>query len=483
LTDIAFFPAFKLAGMLRSREIGCAELLEHYLRRVERFNPALNAIIWMDVEAARTRAGQADAALARGENWGPLHGLPMTIKESFELLGSPTTWGIPAMRQNMSRGNAVAVQRLINAGAVIFGKTNVPLLLADWQSFNEIYGTTNNPWDLTKTPGGSSGGSSAALAAGLSALELGSDIGASIRNPAHYCGVMGHKPTWGIVPPRGQTVTGAMAMTDISVSGPLARSVDDLALALGTLAGPDELDEPGWRLILPKPKKTKLADFRVAVMTDHPNCAVDSEYAQRIADLGQTLAKAGAKVSFEARPSIDLAAAHRIYIRLLRGVTMSRVAPEAFAEWQRKAAALSPEDQSYKAQVARAATILHRDWLAAHEERTKLRWAWREFFKEWDVLLTPAAAGPAWPHDQKGDRLDRKIMVNGRPEDTNDQLFWAGISGVVLLPSTITPLGLNKDGLPLGVQIIGDHLQDLTAIEMARLIVEQIGGFVPPPEY
>jgi amidase len=483
LTDIAYLPAHRLAGMLRSRDIGCVELLDHHLSRVERFNPALNAIIWMDGERARARAREADAAFARGEIWGPLHGLPMTIKESFDLVGAPTTWGIPAMRQNIARSNAVATQRLIDAGAVIFGKTNVPLLLADWQSFNEIYGTTNNPWDLGKTPGGSSGGSAAALATGMAALELGSDIGASIRNPAHYCGVMGHKPTWGIVPLRGHTTTGAMAMADISVAGPLARSVEDLALALATLAGPDELDEPGWRLILPKPKKTKLADYRIAVLVEDPNCAVDSEYAGRLVELGRTLAKVGAKVSFEARPAFDTAHAHRLYIKLLRSLTMSRIAPEAFAEWQRKAAALSPDDDSYKARVARAATILHRDWLAAHEERAKLRWAWHAFFKDWDVLLTPVAAGPAWPHDQKGDRLDRKIMVNGRLEDTNDQLFWAGISGVVLLPSTVTPLGLNKAGLPLGVQVIGDHLQDLTTIDMARLIGEQIGGFAPPPGY
>ncbi len=483
MTDIACLPAHRLAGMLRSREIGCVELLEHHLRRVKRFNPALNAIIWMDADKARARAREADAALARGALWGPLHGLPMTIKESFDLTGAPTTWGIPAMRGNIAQRNAVATQRLIDAGAIIFGKTNVPLLLADWQSFNEIYGTTNNPWDLGKTPGGSSGGSAAALAAGLSALELGSDIGASIRNPAHYSGVTGHKPTWGIVPLRGHTTTAAAAMADISVAGPLARTVEDLALALATLAGPDELDEPGWRLILPKPKKTKLSDYRIAVLIEDPNCAVDSEYAVKLAELARTLAKAGAKISFEARPAFDTRQAHRLYIKLLRSVTMARLAPEALAEWQRKAAALSAGDESYKAQVARAANILHRDWLAAHEERTKLRWAWHAFFKEWDVLLTPAAAGPAWPHDQKGDRLDRKISINGRPEDTNDQLFWAGISGMVLLPSTVAPIGLTKAGLPLGVQVIGDHLQDLTTIELARLIGEQIGGFVPPPGY
>jgi amidase len=483
MEDIAYLPAHKLAEMLRRREIGCVELLEHHLQRVERFNPALNAIIWQDAERARRRAREADSALARGEVWGPLHGLPMTVKESFDVTNAPTTWGLPALKDNLADRNAVAVTRLLDAGAVIFGKTNVPLLLSDWQSFNQIYGTTNNPWDMAKTPGGSSGGSAAALAAGMSALELGSDIGASIRNPAHYCGVCGHKPSWGIVPLRGHTSTGALAMADISVAGPLARTAEDLALALPILAGPDELDVPGWRLDLPKPKKTRLADLRIALLLEDPNCAVEAEYVDRLAALGRTLAKAGATVSFEARPEIDTRRAHQVYIKLLRSFTLSRGAPEAFAEWQRKAAALSPADQSYKAQVARAATMLHREWLGAHEERTRLRWIWHEFFKDWDLLLTPAAAGPAWPHDQKGDRLDRVITVNGRPEDTSDQLFWAGISGVVYLPSTVTPIGLSSAGLPLGVQIIGDHLQDLMTIEAARLIAAEIGGFVPPPGY
>lgn len=387
MSDIAHLPAFRLAGMIRSREIGCLELLDHHLRRVERFNPALNAIIWMDVEAARERARAADAALTHGETWGPLHGLPMTIKESFDLKGAPTTWGIPAMRGNIAASNAVATQRLIDAGAIIFGKTNVPLLLADWQSFNEIYGTTNNPWDLSRTPGGSSGGSSAALAAGLSALELGSDIGASIRNPAHYCGVTGHKPSWGIVPLRGHSVAGTLAMPDISVAGPLARTAEDLTLALTIVAGPDQLDAAGWRLFLPRPRSRHLADYRIALLLEDPNSAVEAEYAERLVELGHRLARAGAKVSFEARPAIDTRAAHALYIRLLRSVTGSRSAPEVFADWQRKAAALAPSDDSYKARVARAMVLLHRDWLAAHEEREKLRWAWHAFFRDWDVLL------------------------------------------------------------------------------------------------
>jgi len=481
--ELAFLAAGTLAGKLRSREIGCLELLDHHLARVSRFNPALNAIIWADADGARRRARQADEALSRGEIWGPLHGLPMTIKESFDLAGAPTTWGKPELSGHIAAANAVATDRLLGAGAVIFGKTNVPLMLADWQSFNEVYGTTNNPWNLARTPGGSSGGSAAALAAGLSALELGSDIGASIRNPAHYCGVLGHKPSWGIIPLRGHSITGALAMADISVAGPLARSADDLALALSVLAGPDELDALGWRLVLPKPVRHRLSDWRVAVMLEDPNCAVDSGYAARLAEVGRALGRAGAKVSFDARPAIDMRQAHATYIRLLRSVTMARLAPEAMAEWQRKAAALAPDDDSYKARVARAAVLSHRDWLAAHEFRTKLRWAWEAFFRDWDVLLTPAAAGPAWPHDQKGDRLDRVIEVNGKPEDTSDQLFWAGISGAVYLPSTVAPVGLSGDGLPLGVQIIAAHLQDLSAIEFARTLEREIGGFVPPPGY
>ena len=241
LTDIAYEPAFKLAGKLRIREIGCLELLDHHLARVERFNPALNAVIWMDRDAARARAPGGPGA-------GPRRDLGAAARPAHDRQGilrsprHPTTWGIPEMRGHIATAHAVATDRLTTAGAIIFGKTNVPLMLADWQSFNAIYGTTNNPWDLTRTPGGSSGGSAAALAAGLSALELGSDIGASIRNPAHYCGVLGHKPSWGIVPLRGHSAAGGLAMTDISVAGPLARTAEDLALALSVVAGPDELD-------------------------------------------------------------------------------------------------------------------------------------------------------------------------------------------------------------------------------------------------
>ena len=246
----AFLPAHELALRIRRREISALELLQLYLRRIERHNPAVNAVVLLDADRALQRARAADAALARGETWGVLHGVPMTVKESFNLTGLPTCFGFEAYRDNKASSDALAVQRLQGAGAIVFGKTNLPVGMADWQTFNPVYGTTNNPWDLARGPGGSSGGSAAALAAGFGALELGSDIGASIRNPAHYCGVYGHKPTWGVVPLAGQQLhEGEVPDTmDIGVAGPMARSAFDLALAMDVLASPLRSFGPlGWQ--------------------------------------------------------------------------------------------------------------------------------------------------------------------------------------------------------------------------------------------
>lgn len=220
MTNISFKSASALAADIKAKKIGCREALEHFWSRVERFNPQINAIVVSDIDRARARARHADAAIAPGEFWGPLHGVPMTVKEPFDVVGMPTTWGMPAFKSNHPAANAVAVDRLVDAGAIIFAKTNVPALLADWQTFNPIYGTTNNPWNLALSPGGSSGGSSAALAAGLTGLDAGSDIGGSIRNPAHYCGIYGHKSSFGIVPMRGQVFPGNVAPVDFFCSRP-----------------------------------------------------------------------------------------------------------------------------------------------------------------------------------------------------------------------------------------------------------------------
>jgi amidase len=277
--DMHFKSATGIARLIRERKVSALEVLEHFLARVAKYNPELNAIIWLDVERARARANAADAALAKGEVWGPLHGVPMTIKESYNVAGSPTTWGDPRFKDNVAETNALAVDRLESAGAVLFGKTNVPLLLADNQSYNAIYGTTNNPWDLSRTPGGSSGGSAAALAAGLTGIDAGSDIGGSVRNPAHFCGVFTLKPTWGVVAPKGQALPGSYAYSDISVIGPMARGADDLEVALDAMAGPDEIDSVAWKVDLPACAAGSLKDLRIAVKLHDPYCEVETEYA------------------------------------------------------------------------------------------------------------------------------------------------------------------------------------------------------------
>jgi len=479
----AFASASQLARDIRDRRIGCLELLDFYLARAERHNPAINAIVVWQREAARERARAADAALARGEVWGPLHGVPMTVKESYNMTGLPTTFGNPAWKDNIAQSNAVVIDRLLDAGAVIYGKTNVPLMLMDSQSYNDIYGTTNNPWDKTRGPGGSSGGEAAALAAGLSALGAGSDIAGSLRNPAHYCGIYGHKPSWGLISSRGHTAANAMTPTDISVVGPMARHAEDIDLALRVLAGPDLLQQAAWKVELPPPRGGRLGDYRVAVWADDPIAEVDASVRQRIDAAVAAVRKAGAKVDEAARPPIAAAEHHRLFMTLLRAATASRLTDEAFAEQKAIAATISPDDMSFRATMARGATLDHRAWGVFNEARTRLRYAWREFFASFDVLLTPVAATAAFLHDHNADRDARLIPVNGRMIPYGDQRFWAGLPSLSYLPATAAPIGLTPAGLPVGLQIIGAEGEDPTTIEFARLLAVEIGGFIPPRGY
>ncbi len=481
--DPHFCSATELVRRLRAGEVGSRELLEHFWARVEAHNPSINAIIWHDIEAARAAADAADAKRAAGGVLGALHGLPMTVKESFNLAGSPNSWGIPALRDYRCDANAVAVDRLRDAGAVIFGKTNIPIYLADWQSFNENYGTTNNPWDLTRVPGGSSGGSAAALAAGMTGLEMGSDIGASIRNPAHYCGVYGHKPTYGVVSYSGHTLPGVVAPPDISVAGPLARSADDLALALDIVAGADPIDSTGWKIDLKPPRAHRVEDFRIAVMLTDPVSEVDQTVQDLIARLADKLASMGAKVDFKARPDIDTGYAFDLYIALLRAATSRRQSDEEFAANQEIVASFAEGEASYYSKMLRAYTVGHRDWLGLNEERHRLRLKWAAFFQDYDVMLCPAAASAAYVHDQEGERHERTIPVNGHEVLTTDQLFWAGYSCCFYLPGTVAPIGLTPDGLPVGVQIVGPQYGDRTTIELARLIEREYCAFEAPPAY
>ncbi|MCA8928180.1 MAG: amidase [Alphaproteobacteria bacterium] len=478
-TPLHYQSATDIASQIIRRKVSAREVLEHFLSRIDRYNPTLNALIWLDVDGARRTADAADAALDRGQVWGPLHGVPMTIKESYQVAGSPTTWGHPDFRNNVTETDAITVDRLKKAGVNLFGKSNVPLMLADWQTFNEIYGTTSNPWDTTRTPGGSSGGSAAALAAGLTGLEAGSDIGASIRNPAHYCGVFGHKPTYGVVTPRGQSLPDAYATSDISVIGPMARSARDLETGLRVMAGPDAVDGIGWSLTLPAPRRRRLSDFRVALKFTDPNVETDAAYVDALQHLADRLAKAGATVK-EIEPDVDTRKLFENYVLLLRAATSGRV-PQSMLDLAERVVQ-GPDDGSYLYWMSRGNLMAHREWLGHNNERHRMRYAFAEFFKDWDILLCPAAAGPAFPKDEAGVRHDRTIAVNGKQVYGTEQIFWAGYSCNVYLPATVGPAGL-VGGLPVGYQAVAGQYWDYTAIEFAKLVEQEIVGFQPPPGY
>ncbi len=484
MDDIAFSSASELSAMVRDQKISSVGLLQHFLDRVARFNPALNAIVAMNTEAAMARAVEADKALAAGQSWGPLHGLPITIKDSFEVAGMLTTSGAPELRDHRSQYNAVAVQRLLDAGAVIFGRTNVPLYTGDVQSYNDVYGVTNNPWDTLRTPGGSSGGAAAAVAAGLCGMELGSDIGGSIRTPSHFCGIYGHKPSWGLIPTRGHIPgpPGSMSEADINVAGPLARAPEDLQLALNVLAGPDPMTGLARPAGLPAASGKPLKGLRIAAWIDDPVCPVDRTVGDRLQNLLDALTKAGAIVDDKARPDIDPGKAFATYVRLLMAVMATGFPEHVLAKFLEEAKQADNMDIGFAANSAIGVAMSHGQWLSANEARQRIRAKWAELFKDYDVLLCPVTPTAAFPHDH-GYQMARMIEVNGRPFPYMDQFFWAGIVGMAYLPSTTAPIGRTAPGLPVGMQIVGPYYGDLTTIRVAGLLREITGGFVPPPGY
>ena len=474
--DPTFLPATALAKLVRTGKLGALELLDHFIARTEQLDPRINAIVVRDFDRARARARELDS---RPDKSAPLFGVPTTVKESFDVAGLPTTRGHADLASRPIGVTTITVRRLEAAGAVVFGKTNVPVDLADWQSYNPVYGTTSNPWNTGHTPGGSSGGSAAALAAGLTGLEIGSDIGGSIRVPAHFCGVYGHKPTFGLVPNYGDPALSAAAGTDIAVAGPLARSASDLAVALDVLAGPDP-DESGLTLTLPAPRFGSLKELRVAVWAEQPGQTTDSETVAAILALADGLEREGATVSRTARPPFDAAEAFHLYLRLLDTAWSSRV-PDAVVEARRQRLAALPEAANSADDVMlRTVGMEHRAWLGLNEQRFKWRRAWSAFFQQWDVLLCPAFGTAALPHRQDGEPWQRRISVEGREIAYNDLLFWPGLTGGFHLPGTVAPLGFTRAGLPLGVQIAGPIYGDRTTIAAAALCEKAWLGFKPP---
>lgn len=481
LETVAFGSASAQAAALRRGHIGSVELLQACLARIDRYNQALNALAVDDRKAAHERARAADRARAKGELWGALHGLPITVKESFDLAGLPTTWGQPARQAHVAARDALAVQRLKAAGAVVFGKSNVPLNLADFQSYHAVYGTCRNPWGLTRAPGASPGGSAVLVAAGLSALEFGSDIGGSIRNPAAYCGVYGHKSTWGLVPKRGHALAAmSLAEADLSVIGPLARSAADLALALKLTMGAGELSARATVYRLPAPPKN-VKGLRIAVWLDEAIAPVDDSVKQRIETAARALARAGARLDTKARPAFDPVHAHRVYLLLLQANMAARRSD--YAELAAARARLRDDELSGHALALRAATAGPKAMHDAEQQREQLRWVWHAFFGRYDLLLMPITAAAAFAHDHSEPRPARTMRINGAEHPYFTQLFRAGLATASFLPSTATPLGLNAEGLPLGLQIVGPQFADLSTIWLAGELARLIGGYQPPPGY
>ncbi len=480
--DIAFSSATALATKLRAGKISALALLDHYIDRVEKHDGALNAVVVRDFERARKRAKAADRALKKGEAWGPLHGLPMTVKESFNIEGLKTTWGNPAFKDSVSNYTSVAIERLLAAGAVVFGKTNVPLLLQDLQSYNAIYGTTRNPYDTTRTPGGSSGGGAAAVAAGLSAADFGSDLAGSIRVPASFCGLYSHKPSFGVVPTRGHSLTPALAAPDLSVLGPIARSARDLEPFLRAVAGPLEDDAAAWTLKLPRSRAERIKGLRIGLLTDVEISPIANSVRTGLESLADWLRKRGAKVSTAEMP-IDPQKHQAMFMRFVRGVSAARMNDGAFRQTLADAAKFAADDVSPPALAARGLAQYHRDWCAAHETRMQLRAAWAGYFADHDLLLIPGTPVPAFPIDESGAREARKLDIDGRAVPYNSQGFWQGIATVSYLPATVAPIGRTAEGLPISVQVVGPYLGDLSTIGLARILEQEYASYTVPEAF
>ncbi len=482
----SFRSATELAAALAAKKVSAVELAQDVIGRIERHDGKINAICVRDFDRGLEAARAADAARGRGESK-PLLGIPLTVKESYNVGGLPTTWGFPAQKDFVPPEDALSISRVKDAGGVILGKTNVPLGLGDWQSYNDIYGTTNNPFDLGRTPGGSSGGSSAALAAGYGPLSLGSDIGGSLRVPAFHCGVYAHKPTFALVPSRGHTPPPFPPLPfdrDLAVIGPMARSAADLALLLDVIAGPDPLEAGvGYRLALPPSRHSDLKSFRVLLIDTDPVMPTNTAVRRAIEKLAGQLGKAGTTVTRRSPLLPDFAATTRLYMRLLMSFLAGSFQPEVYAGAQAAAAKLSPDDISLGAERLRGIALSHRDWVVADGGRARLRAQWRELFKSFDAVICPIMPTPAYPHDHSQEQETRRIDIDGKPYVYPDQLSWPGIATLPGLPATAIPLGLSPEGLPVGVQIVGPWLEDRTPLKLAELIEREFGGFVAPPMF
>ena len=478
--ELGSLSALQAAEAIRKKQVSSVELTRHTFERIERYNPALNAFVYQLKEEALVQAKKADEAVARQETLGVFHGVPIHVKESFAVAGHPCTWGMPVFRDSRASQNATVVERLLSAGAVLIGATNVPVNLSDWQSYNPIYGTTNNPWDLKRTPGGSSGGTAAAVAAGLGYLSVGSDIGGSIRVPSHFCGIYGHKPTLDIVSLRGHQPGGIPTppgfSTLLAVAGPMARSASDLLAALKVLGGPQGWDAKAWKWELPPARRERLKEFRVGYVLDDPIAPPTPDVRAVLEKALENLGRAGAKMKPGWPAGFQPPALLDTYRYMLFAFFISMSPQEAQQ-------ALRQQFEKIAGPEAAETLASFPHWQAENLRRLGFRAHWQVYFDEVDVFLSPVTFTAAFPHDHSEPQEQRSIATVSGPRKYMDGLNWISHGTLTGCPVTVAPAGRTETGLPVGIQIMGPYWEDATTITFAELLASEIGGFTPPPGY
>jgi amidase len=458
----------ELVEALGAREVSARELLELHLDRIERLDGPVNSVVTLEPTRAHAEAAAIDQARVAGHSVGQLAGVPVTIKDAIATAGIRSTGGAVELRDHIPDEDATVVAAIRDAGAVVFAKTNVPRWSGDYQTYNEIFGTTNNPWDIERTPGGSSGGPAAAVAMGFTPFEIGTDIGGSIRVPSSFCGVYGHKPSFGIVPSFGylDNATSHRNVADVNVFGPIARSVDDLELLLGLLAGPSPDDAVAWRLDLPPARARELGDFRVVAWLDDEFAPVDPAVAAVMTDAVVALERAGARIDLDRRPDLDPAAASGDGLALISSAT-----------------AISDSEGENSAASGGGRGLDHRAWDVLHRRRGEARRRWAEFFVDVDVLLCPVIAVPPFRHVHAADGANwmSATLADHGDRHYSELIRWSALIGSAYLPVTVPPIGRTASGLPVGIQVVAPYLHDRTSLAFARCMADVLGGYEPPP--
>ena len=489
--DPDFGTALQAVKAIKTGIISSAELTRHVFKRIKKHNAKINAFVTLNEEQALKRARKADQDLAKGISRGPLHGVPILIKDQFSTAGLRTTCGFPELANYIPKENAVTVNKLLNAGAIIVGKTNTPIAASDIQTYNKVTGTTNNPWDITKTSGGSTGGGAAALAAGMGFLELGADLAGSIRTPSNFCGICGHKTSLNIVPMQGAIpplpdlippTINLMSLNDLAVVGPMARSVADLKTELEIIAGPAPEDALSMKWSLSKPRKTSLKDYKIGYVLDDPFCPVHPEIRNTIFETIGVLKKEGVKIKEGWPAGIQFSDVFATYFKLLSAfVSRSPVFTEAVIEHQR--ALFGTPYGDYQRSFVEGLTLSNRDWHALGIKRLASRLAWQDYFKNCDTFLMPANCVTAFPHNHERNMWGRIIESADKPRYYGEAFKWISVATLAGCPVTVIPVGKTSANLPVGIQIMGPYMEDGTSLDLAMRMEKVLGGFTPPPGF